>query len=202
MDFAPLNIITPFLPCMTGMQMPLAEDSLHYDRIKHVDIVYHYLREEINNKQIHLEYILTDNMPADDLPESLGSVKVHRHTRHGVTRLAQQSLNQRKIHYHWFVASKLSMTKMLRSSKYRASVSRFKTCPLYLQLSTNSFMIFNSNVTLKLFLILDPSQAVVRRWKMHSHALLEIKLLAFVSLILCLFVCFVVCLFLSLSALL
>ena len=38
----------------------LVENSIHHNRTKHVDIVYHYIREKINEKRIQLEYISID----------------------------------------------------------------------------------------------------------------------------------------------
>lgn len=56
----------------------LAENPVHHDRTKHVDIVYHYIRDEIKSGRIRLEYIATDTMPADGLTKPLASIKFHR----------------------------------------------------------------------------------------------------------------------------
>ena len=56
----------------------LARNPVHHDRTKHVDIVYHYIREEITTERIELEYIQTDLMPADGLTKPLRSIKFRR----------------------------------------------------------------------------------------------------------------------------
>lgn len=58
--------------------LSLAENPVHHDRTKHVDVVYHYIRQEIKSDRIELRYIQTDLMPADGLTKPLGSVKFHR----------------------------------------------------------------------------------------------------------------------------
>ena len=53
----------------------LIENSIHHDRIKHVDIVYHYIKNEIKFERIRLEYIITNTMLVDDLTKSLIKIK-------------------------------------------------------------------------------------------------------------------------------
>lgn len=55
-------------------QKLLTSNSFH-NRSKHVDIRYHFCKEYIANKTIKVEYMPTEQMPADLLTKSLGSVK-------------------------------------------------------------------------------------------------------------------------------
>ena len=56
----------------------LSENPVHHDRTKHVDIVYHYVRDEIKKDRIELKYITTDTMPADGLTKPLPPFKYQR----------------------------------------------------------------------------------------------------------------------------
>ncbi|SLM41027.1 hypothetical protein LPUS_11908 [Lasallia pustulata] len=49
-----------------------------HDRSKHIDIQYHYVRDLYEDGRIELEYILTDEMPADGLTKPLESIKFAR----------------------------------------------------------------------------------------------------------------------------
>ena len=53
----------------------LAENPVHHDRTKHVDIVYHYIRNEIKANRIRLHYISTQDMPVDELTKALAPIK-------------------------------------------------------------------------------------------------------------------------------
>ena len=55
-----------------------SENSVHHDRIKHVDIVYHYVRNEIKKNRIEFRYITIDIMSIDDFIKSLFSFKYQR----------------------------------------------------------------------------------------------------------------------------
>ncbi|BES90199.1 Hydra magnipapillata [Nesidiocoris tenuis] len=52
-----------------------AENPCHHQRTKHIDIRYHYVREEIENGTLHLSYIPTESMPADSLTKSVPKEK-------------------------------------------------------------------------------------------------------------------------------
>ena len=51
------------------------ENSIHHDRIKHVDIVYHYIRDEIKINRIRLHYIFIQNMFVDEFIKILIFIK-------------------------------------------------------------------------------------------------------------------------------
>ena len=48
-----------------------AEEQIVQDRSKHIDIKFHYTREQINNGLIGLEYVPTEKLPADMLTKPL-----------------------------------------------------------------------------------------------------------------------------------
>ena len=45
--------------------MNIAKNSVHYQRMKHIDIKYHFIRLEIQEGRINLEYIPTEENMAD-----------------------------------------------------------------------------------------------------------------------------------------
>ena len=51
------------------------ENSIYHDRIKHVNIVYHYIRNEIKINRIRLNYIFIQDMLVDELIKTLASIK-------------------------------------------------------------------------------------------------------------------------------
>ncbi|MBA3284506.1 MAG: hypothetical protein H0U27_05530 [Nitrosopumilus sp.] len=53
-----------------------ASEEIYNDRSKHIDVRYHFIRENIRNNQIKVEYLPTEEMIADALTKPLGSVKV------------------------------------------------------------------------------------------------------------------------------
>lgn len=54
----------------------LAQNPVAHNRTKHIDVKYHFIRENISNKTVHLRYIPTDQMIADCLTKPLGRVKL------------------------------------------------------------------------------------------------------------------------------
>jgi hypothetical protein len=51
----------------------LAENSGYRARTKHIDVRYHYIRQQVQNGQIKLEYLPTAEMPADGLTKPLNT---------------------------------------------------------------------------------------------------------------------------------
>jgi hypothetical protein len=49
----------------------LAHNPEFHDQTKHVDIYYHFLREKIKNEELSLEYLPTNEQPADLLTKGL-----------------------------------------------------------------------------------------------------------------------------------
>jgi hypothetical protein len=52
----------------------LAENPIHSDRSKHIDVKYHAIRERINKKIVEVQHLPGTEMIADILTKSLGSV--------------------------------------------------------------------------------------------------------------------------------
>ena len=53
----------------------LAENSEFHDRIKHIDVKYHWVRETIADDKISLKYFLINKMIANELIKSLNAKK-------------------------------------------------------------------------------------------------------------------------------
>ncbi|KAI9035026.1 reverse transcriptase, partial [Aspergillus affinis] len=54
-----------------------SEDSSLPTRLRHIDIHQHWLRQEVQNGQIAVEWVATANMPADGLTKIL-PIQKHR----------------------------------------------------------------------------------------------------------------------------
>ena len=53
----------------------LAKNPEHHARTKHIDIQYHFVRQNVQNETIKLSYISTSDQPADGLTKALDSTK-------------------------------------------------------------------------------------------------------------------------------
>ena len=49
----------------------ICEKDVHHDRTKHINIRYHWIRDEIEAKRIQMRYINTSKQPADILTKAL-----------------------------------------------------------------------------------------------------------------------------------
>jgi hypothetical protein len=49
----------------------LAENPQYHQKTKHIDVQYHYVRQEVRSNHISLHYVPTDQMPADGLTKPL-----------------------------------------------------------------------------------------------------------------------------------
>lgn len=58
--------------------LQVAKNPEHHGRMKHLDLRFYWLRDEVEKGSIRLEHIRTDEMPADLLTKSLQRVKVQR----------------------------------------------------------------------------------------------------------------------------
>ena len=61
----------PLLHCDSQSAIQLAKNPVFHAKTKHVDVKYHFIREVIENKQIQLVKIHTDDNPADLLTKGL-----------------------------------------------------------------------------------------------------------------------------------
>jgi hypothetical protein len=54
----------------------VAKNPEHHGRMKHLDLRYYWLRDEVEKREIELEHLGTDQMPADIMTKALGRIKV------------------------------------------------------------------------------------------------------------------------------
>jgi hypothetical protein len=55
--------------------LALAENPEFHQRTKHIDIKYHFIRQQVEKGTIHLSYIPTADMVADGMTKPLTAVK-------------------------------------------------------------------------------------------------------------------------------
>jgi transposase InsO family protein len=77
--FRGLNIIIPTPVIYSDNQgaIAISENPTNYQRAKHIDIRYHFVRQAVQNNKIRIEYIPTNEQLADVLTKSLGPQKHH-----------------------------------------------------------------------------------------------------------------------------
>ena len=56
----------------------LSKDDRFHARTKHIDIRFHFVREAVENGQVHVVYCATDDMVADTLTKALPGPKAHQ----------------------------------------------------------------------------------------------------------------------------
>lgn len=66
------------LQCDNQSALKLATSHQAHNRSKHIDVRFHYVRDAIKNKLIEIEYISTEEMPADLLTKGLSFVKHYK----------------------------------------------------------------------------------------------------------------------------
>lgn len=64
--------------CDNQSALKLATSHQSHNRSKHIDVRYHYVRDAIKNKFVEIEYISTQEMPADLLTKGLLSIKHYK----------------------------------------------------------------------------------------------------------------------------
>lgn len=64
--------------CNNNAAISLSEDPSLHQRIKHIDIKYHFLRERTHSKEIKLSYINTNDNVADIFTKALDKIKFKR----------------------------------------------------------------------------------------------------------------------------
>ena len=55
-----------------------ASNPKHHRRTKQIDVLYHWIREAVEQRLIHLVYVAIENMAADGLTKPLASIKFER----------------------------------------------------------------------------------------------------------------------------
>ncbi len=73
-----LQILPPLLHCDNQGAITIAENPVHYQRSKHIDIRYHFIRHALQTNQIALTYIPTKSQIADVLTKALGPQRHHQ----------------------------------------------------------------------------------------------------------------------------
>lgn len=66
------------LKCDNQSALKLATSHQSHTRSKHIDVRFHYVRDAVENKLINIEYISTQEMPADLLTKGLMSTKHYK----------------------------------------------------------------------------------------------------------------------------
>ena len=56
----------------------LTKNPVHHSRSKHIDIKYHYIRENVTNKNIDIVYVPSEHNVADIMTKSLAKVKLRK----------------------------------------------------------------------------------------------------------------------------
>ena len=56
----------------------MSQNPMHHERMKHIDIQYHCVREKAEDNEILLTYVPTADMMADGLTKPLGPIKFRR----------------------------------------------------------------------------------------------------------------------------
>ena len=66
---------TSVILCDNQSGIQLSENLVFHDRSKHIDIMYHFIRDMVQRGPIRLDHIGTDEHVADILTKPLGKVK-------------------------------------------------------------------------------------------------------------------------------
>jgi hypothetical protein len=70
--------------------LALAKNPVYHGRTKHIDVRHHFIRNNIENGDIVVDYCRTDHMPADMLTKPLARTKFEEHkSRLGLTKITQ-----------------------------------------------------------------------------------------------------------------
>ena len=57
----------------------LANNPVHHQRSKHIDVKYHWIRDKILDKTVYLQYVATSDQRADVLTKVVDGVLFHKH---------------------------------------------------------------------------------------------------------------------------
>jgi hypothetical protein len=69
--------------CDSQPAIAVSKNPKHHSRMKHIDVMYHWLREKVEKRLLQLQFVPTDEMVADVLTKSLVRVK-HEKCRQGL----------------------------------------------------------------------------------------------------------------------
>ena len=73
----------------------LSKNPVHHNRTKHIDTRYHFIRQCIEDKNIEITFIRTEDQLADIFTKALGRMKLQEmRSRIGVTNIRTEELDQ------------------------------------------------------------------------------------------------------------
>jgi hypothetical protein len=72
-----IHVNTPLLHSDNQSALSITANPIQYQRSKHIDIRYHFIRHSVQNDKVNVDYIPTDMQVADVLTKALSSVKHH-----------------------------------------------------------------------------------------------------------------------------
>ena len=75
----PVRVRQSASPVLHFIHTPWCSTKLLITRSKHIDTKLHFVRERVENKEIKIHYVPTEEMTADILTKSLPRVKVEKH---------------------------------------------------------------------------------------------------------------------------
>lgn len=58
-----------------------SKNRIHNNRSKHIDVRHHFIREQVENKKIDVQYVPTADQTADIFTKSLGCTLHEKHTK-------------------------------------------------------------------------------------------------------------------------
>lgn len=73
------NVGCPTLLSDNNGCIAISKNPAHHSRTKHIDIRYHYIRDQILLQEVNLKYLSTDEMAADMFTKPLTQVKFEKH---------------------------------------------------------------------------------------------------------------------------
>lgn len=93
--FTDLDVPTtsPVLYSDNQAALTIAQNPVHHQRSKHIDIRYHFIRDTVQNDKITIDYIPTAQQTADILTKALGP-QLHGKCLHGLYRRMKQETNK------------------------------------------------------------------------------------------------------------
>ena len=66
---------TPLIASDNQGALTIAENPTNYQRAKHIDLRYHFIRHALEKGQVQIEYVPTSHQAADILTKALGPQK-------------------------------------------------------------------------------------------------------------------------------
>jgi hypothetical protein len=69
---------TPVLQCDNRAAIAISSDDIHHERTKHIDIRHHFIREEVKQRRLVIEWIGTKEQIADIMTKPLGTLLFER----------------------------------------------------------------------------------------------------------------------------